>query len=126
MKKKFVVLLVIVLGMALVVPAAMALTDNQKQELQALFEEEHQIRLRIADKLAETGQISAEEAQNMKERLNERWEKRKERLLDGDINFGRMRKSEGGPNRRGGDGVDRGLCPQCPAPQENAAGESST
>ncbi len=88
MKRGLVVLFVAILVLAVAVPAVLALTDNQKTEMEALYEQEYGIRQQILDKQEEFGLIDVEEAQTLRERLAQMWEVRKERMAEGNYFFG--------------------------------------
>jgi type II secretory pathway component PulK len=109
MKKGVLIALVVALMLAVMVPAALALTDNQKTELENLYEQQHTLRLQIMEKQAEFGVIDEEAATNFREKMAERWEYRKQRMAEGEYGFG------GG--RRGGErgfGRNGGGCGNCP------------
>ncbi|MCR3921737.1 MAG: YckD family protein [Firmicutes bacterium] len=82
MRKGFLLAVVVVLVLAMAVPAALALSDNQKVELQKLYEQQHQLRLQIVEKQAEGGIITKEEAATMKERMADGWEYQQERMSE--------------------------------------------
>lgn len=104
MKKGLMIALVAALILAVMVPAAMALTDNQKTELQALYEQQHQLRQQILEKQVEAGLVDPEDAKTFREQMNERWEFQKERMAEGEYSRGfGMRGGFGkGMGRRGG------------------------
>lgn len=123
MKKGLVIALVAVTILILAVPAAMALTDTQKTELKKLYEQEHQLRQQIVDKQAEAGIITTEDANNIKERMAQVWEYRKERMDAGDFSFGAGRgRGRGGFGRKGG----CGNCPNAPQNSTTAPDQSSS
>jgi len=107
MKKGFMFAIVAVIILALAVPVALALTDGQKAELRDLYEQEYQLRLEVVDKQVETGLITPEEAESIKEQMAENWEFRQERMNDGVYLFGRG-GGRGVFGRRGGG------CGRCP------------
>ncbi len=112
MKKGLVIGLVAVLVLLAAVPMALALTDSQKSELQELYRQQHELRLRILEKQAEFGLVDPEDAQNFRQRMQERWEIMRQRMEEGDFPFG-----PGKMGRRGGFGrMGRGGCGNCPAP----------
>lgn len=115
MKKTYVVILVVALILGLAVPAALAITDNQKAELQKLYEEQHQLQLRILEKQTEAGLVTPEDAEQFRARMQERWEWRKQKMAEGDyqFGFGRGRFGKGGFRGRGPCG-NRGGCGNCP------------
>jgi len=110
MKKTYIVILVVALIFALAVPAALALTNDQKAELQKLYEEQHQLRLSILEKQVEAGLATPEQAEQYRNRLQERWEWQKQKMDEGVFNFG--------PGRGGGFGRGgfrgRGACGNYP------------
>ncbi|NLN54298.1 MAG: DUF2680 domain-containing protein [Firmicutes bacterium] len=91
MKKGLILAAVLLLVLAAAVPAAGALTEKQKDELAKLYEEEHQLRLQIVEKQREAGLLSEENAQLLKERLQEQWQCRRQRMQEGDYSFGQYR-----------------------------------
>ena len=117
MKKGLMIALVVALLVAVMVPAALALTDNQKEELEALYEQQHQIREEILNKQVEAGLVDPEDADFARERMNQGWEYRQERMNEGDYNFG--------AGRRGGRGYGRGYCPMHPQRQTPAVDETA-
>lgn len=123
MKKGMLIALVVALVLAFAVPAALALTDNQKVELEKLYEQQHQLRLQILEKQVETGIVETEEASLFKERMQERWEAQKQRMTEGDYNFG-FRRGGGGRGMGFGGGKGRGFgggCGNCPVAEEAPA-----
>lgn len=122
MKKGMLIALVVALVLAVAVPAAMAINDTQKAELQKLYEQEQQIRQQILEKQVEAGLIDADKAEAIRQRLAERWEFRKQRMAEGDYSFGFGRRGNGcgkGYGRGFGRGFDRrgGGCGNCPQPE---------
>ncbi|EEG78831.1 DUF2680 domain-containing protein [Dethiobacter alkaliphilus] len=118
MKKGVLIALVVALVLAIMVPAALALTDVQKEELEALYEKQHQLRQEILDKQVEAGLVNPEDADLARERMDQSWEYRQERMNEGDYNFG--------PGRRGGRGNGGGgYCPMHPQTQQPAAQETA-
>jgi len=114
MKKGLIIGLVVVLVLLMAVPMAMAaLSESQKTELEALYRQQHELRLRILEKQAEVGLVAPEDADAIRERMQERWTAMQERMANGDYAFGpgKMRRG-GGFGRMGG----RGGCGNCPAP----------
>jgi hypothetical protein len=113
MKRGLVIGLVAVLVLLAAVPMAMAaLNDTQKAELEALYRQQHELRLRILDKKTEFGLIDPEDAQKFRERMQERWEIMQQRMEDGEFSFG-----PGKMGRRGEFGrMGRGGCGNCPRP----------
>lgn len=107
MKKGFLLVLVVMLVLVAAVPAAVALTDKQKDELAKLYQQEHQLHLQIVDKQAELGLLTEQEAQVMQERMNEQWQYRQQRMHEGDYSFGhhgRGGRGHGWGRRNGGCG----------------------
>lgn len=88
MKKGLMIAVVVALVLALAVPAALALTDNQKAELESLYQQQEQLRTQILEKQVEAGIIDAEDAESFRERMALRWETQKERMAEGDYSFG--------------------------------------
>lgn len=118
MKKGLLIALVVVLLVAVMVPAALALTDTQKEELTDLYEQQHQIQQQILDKQVEAGLVDPEDAQQVQERMNQGWEYRQERMNEGEYGFG--------PGRRGGRGFGRqGNCPMYPQTQDTTVDETA-
>lgn len=114
MKKGLIIGLVVVLVLLMAVPMAMAaLSESQKTELEALYRQQHELRLRILEKQAEVGLVAPEDADAIRERMQERWTAMQERMANGDYAFGpgKMRRG-GGFGRMGG----RGGCGNRPAP----------
>jgi cytochrome c oxidase assembly factor CtaG len=62
MKKGVLITLLVALLLVLAVPVALALTDGQKAELEALYRQEHELRLQILEKQKEAGLIDEEQA----------------------------------------------------------------
>lgn len=122
MKKGMLIALVVALVLAFAVPAALALTDNQKVELEKLYEQQHQLRQQILEKQVEAGIVETEDADLFKERMQERWEAQKQRMAEGDYNFGFGR---GGGKGRGFGGKGGGFggrgCGNCPVAEEAPA-----
>jgi hypothetical protein len=108
MKKGLLITLVMALVLAIAVPVALAITDNQKAELDSLYEQQHQLRLQILDKQVEAGLVDSEDAQSFRERMQEQWELHQQRLADGDYSFGFGRRGGGG-----GFGRRNGGCGNC-------------
>ncbi len=122
MKKSLSIALVVALVLALAVPSALALTDNQKVELEKLYEQQYQLRLQILEKQVEVGIVETEDANLLKERMQERWEAQKQRMTEGDYSFGLGRG--GGRGRSfGGKGMGFGGrgCGNCPVAEEAPA-----
>ncbi|MBS4021187.1 MAG: DUF2680 domain-containing protein [Dethiobacter sp.] len=111
MKKGLIVFLVVSLVLAVAVPVVLALTDSQKAELEALYEQEYEIKLQILDKQEESGLVNPEDAQSLRARLSQMWEVRKERMAEGNYSFGIGRgdcHGAGGAGIRGGGMMGRG------------------
>ena len=125
MKKSLLIALVVALVLAVMVPAALALTDNQKTELETLYEQQEQLRQQILDKQVEAGLVAPEDATIIRERMAERWEYQQQRMAEGEYGFGPGRR--GGMFGRGGRGFGRqgGGCGNCPnlyeAPADNTS-----
>ncbi len=114
MKKGLLIAIVVALVLALAVPAAFALTDSQKAELESLYQQREQLMKQIFEKQVEAGIIDAEDAELIRERMEERMERHQERMAEGDYSFGFGKKvKRGGMMGRGfgGRGVGCGNCP---------------
>ncbi|NLN07771.1 MAG: DUF2680 domain-containing protein [Firmicutes bacterium] len=111
MKKSLVILLVVALLTVVAVPAALALTDSRKSELRELYEQMFGLREQIVDKQAEAGLITEEEAAQIKARLAEIHEYRRQQMDAGNYTFG---FGSPGRGRGGGRGIGRGGCGRCP------------
>jgi type II secretory pathway component PulK len=116
MKKGLMIALVALLVVAIAVPAAMALTDNQKAELEALYEQQHQLSQQILEKQVEAGLVDAEDAEAIRERMAQRWEYRQQRMSEGEYGFGRGRRG----GRMGGG------CGNCPNINGDSAAENTS
>jgi type II secretory pathway pseudopilin PulG len=114
MKRGLLIAVVVALVLALVVPAALALTDNQKAELESLYQQQEQLRTQILEKQVEAGIIDAADAEFFKERMEQRWETRKERMAEGDYSFGFGQKGGCGGMGGRGFGGRGGGCGNCP------------
>lgn len=101
MKKGLLIALVVALVLTVMVPAAMALTDNQKAELETLYEQREQLCQQILDKRVEAGLVTPEDATVIRERMAERREYQKERMAEGEYGLG--------TGRRGGRDFGRGF-----------------
>lgn len=121
MKKGAVIVLAVVLALAAMVPAALALTDNQKAELQSMYEQQHQLRLQILEKQVEAGLVEAEDAEAWRERMAEQWELRKQHMAAGDYNYGFGRRGNRGGCGSMGRGFGGGGCGNCPVAEEAPA-----
>jgi len=105
MKKTLIIIGALVVIMAVVVPAALAMTDPQQAELTALHQQMHELRLQILDKQVEAGLVKAEDAAEIRERMEQSWATKLERMAEGDFAFGQgqgggfmMRGAFGGGN----------------------------
>jgi hypothetical protein len=109
MKKGLIIGLVALLVLAVAVPMALALTDNDKAELEGLYRQAHELRQLILQKQADLGLVDSEKAQAVRERMEQQWEFRQQRMTEGDYSFGKM-------GRRGfNEGFRmRGGCGNCP------------
>lgn len=87
MKKGLLITIAVVLMLMLVVPAALALTDNQKTELEALYRQQYELQLQILDKQVEAGLLDAEQAEFMRDKIEQRWQRRQERMAEGEYGF---------------------------------------
>ncbi|HZK23911.1 MAG TPA: DUF2680 domain-containing protein [Oscillospiraceae bacterium] len=115
MKKGLLLALVVMLVLAAAVPAAMALTDKQKDELAKLYEQEHQLRLQIVEKQAESGVLTKEDAKVMQERMTEQWQDHEKSMQEGNYSFGPQGRGGGRGGRRNGN------CGNCPYNQQGSA-----
>ncbi|GFN22104.1 YckD family protein [Thermanaeromonas sp. C210] len=71
MKKKLVVVMATLLLVALAVPAAFAaLNDQQREEVNQLFQQMFELKKQIIDKYVEGGEITPEQGRIMKEHLD--------------------------------------------------------
>lgn len=113
MKKGVLIALVVALMLAVMVPAALALTGNQKTELENLYEQQHALRLQILEKEAEFGVIDEDTAASFREKMAERWEYKKQRMAEGEYGFGGGRRGGFGGGGRGL-GRNGGGCGNCP------------
>lgn len=110
MKRLYIVILAVALILGLAVPTALAaLTDNQQSELEALYAEQHQLRLRILEKQVEFGLVTPADAEQIRSRMEERWERRQQKMAEGDFVFGFGKNAEEFLRRRG-----QGRCGSCP------------
>jgi len=95
MKRLYIVILAVALVLGLAVPTALAaLTDNQQSELEALYTEQYQLRLRILEKQVEFGLVTPADAEQMRSRMEERWERRQQKMAEGDFVFGFGKNAE--------------------------------
>ena len=109
MKKGVIIGIVVLLVLAVAVPVALALTDSQKEELEVLYRQGHELRQQILQKRADFGLIDPEHAQAMRERMEQQWESRKQLMAEGDFSFGRMERKGFRKSFRQG-----GSCGNCP------------
>ncbi|MBS4032627.1 MAG: DUF2680 domain-containing protein [Clostridiales bacterium] len=121
MKRGLLIAVVVALVLALAVPAALALTDNQKAELESLYQQQEQLRTQILEKQVEAGIINAEDAESFRERMEQRWEARKERMAEGDYSFGFGQKGGRGGMMGGRGFGGRGGCGNCPVNDTGSA-----
>lgn len=105
MKKTLIIIAALVVIMAVAVPAALAMTEPERAELTALHEQMHELRLQILDKQVEAGLVTAEDAAEIRERMEQTWATKLERMSQGDFAFGprqgggfMMRGASGGGN----------------------------
>lgn len=99
MKKTMIIIAALVVTMAIAVPSVLAMTEPQKAELTALYQQMHELRIRILDKQVEAGLVNAEDAAAIRERMEENWATKLERMALGEFSFGLRRG--GGPMLRG-------------------------
>ncbi|MBS4022112.1 MAG: DUF2680 domain-containing protein, partial [Dethiobacter sp.] len=104
------------------VPVAMAsLADSDKAELEGLYRQQHQLRLQILQKQADFGLMDQEQAAAMRERMEQQWKIREQKMAEGDYFYGRMGRRGGFKGFRQGGG-----CGNCPVqPQEQSAAQTS-
>lgn len=95
MKKGVLITLLVALLLVLAVPVAFALTDSQKTELEALYRQQHELRLQILEKQKEAGLIDEEQAEFFREKMEQKWQYRQERMAEGDYSFGMRRRGLG-------------------------------
>lgn len=107
MKRGLVIAVVVALVLALAVPAALALTDSQKAELEELYRQQHELRLRILEKQVEAGLVDTEQAEFFRQKMERMWQYRQERMAKGEYGFGFRRGGRGSFGRLGG-------CGNCP------------
>lgn len=107
------IILVLTLGLMalLALPAWAAYTEGQVSELQELYKQKQDIEEKIIEKKLEMEVITQEQADLLKERMNEVYEARREALAEGKFflfgNGGMMR----GERREGGFRWKNGGCP---------------
>lgn len=85
MKKVAWTAVIVALVLAMAVPAALAVSENRESELQALYEQMHELRLKILEKQVEAGLIDEGDAAVVREKMQERWEWLKQRMEEGDF-----------------------------------------
>jgi len=96
-KKILVTTLLAVLALTLIVPVA-ALAQESDPELESLFEQMHQLRVKIVERQVELGNLTEEEGATIIERIQERFQLMLEKGFGGGYGmFGRF--GEGGPGR---------------------------
>ena len=71
MKKKLLIALTAILVLAFAVPAFAALTDVQKQEILDLHKQVIDLRKQMIDKYVDSGEISADQGQVIKDRIDQ-------------------------------------------------------
>ena len=99
MKKTIIIIAALVVTMAIAVPSVLAMTEPQKAELTALYQQMHELRIRILDKQVEAGLVNAEDAAAIRARMEQSWATKLERMALGDFAFGQGRG--GGSMMRG-------------------------
>jgi len=99
MKRTLVIIGALIVIMAIAVPAALAITEPQRTELTALHRQMHELRLQILDKQVEAGLVTAADAAEIRERMEQSWASKLERMNEGDFAFGQGRG--GGSMMRG-------------------------
>ena len=72
MKKKIAIVLAAILMLGVLAPAAFAaITDQQRADINALYQQIAQLRQQIVDKYVESGQLTKEQGDLMKQRIQE-------------------------------------------------------
>lgn len=107
MKKVVWTAVVAALILVVAVPAALAVSDSQKTELLTLYEQMHELRLKIIEKQVEAGLVTGDDAASIREHMQERWEWHKQRMEEGDFSMGPRDRMM----RRGKFGGGCGFCP---------------
>jgi len=78
MKRKLIIGLVAVLTLAFAVPTAFAaITDQQKQEIDALYKQMFELRKQIIQKYVDGGEITKEQGDTLKKNIDKAYEYRK-------------------------------------------------
>jgi predicted negative regulator of RcsB-dependent stress response len=94
-----IMILVLTLGLMalLALPAWAAYNEAQVSELQELYQQKKSIEEQIIEKKLEMEVLTAEQANRLKERMNEVYEARREALAEGNFFFkkGMMMRGEG-------------------------------
>jgi len=71
MKKRFIVAVVTLLVVALVAPAAFAaITDQQQEEINKIYQQMFDLRKQVIDKYVEGGEITPEQAEALKDNVD--------------------------------------------------------
>jgi len=78
MKKKLLIALTAVLVLAFAVPAFAALTDTQKQDILDLHKQIVEMRKQLVDKYVESGELTADQGQGIKDRMDQAEQYRQE------------------------------------------------
>ncbi len=78
MKKKLLIALTAVLVLAFAVPAFAALTDTQKQDILDLHKQILELRKQMVDKYVESGEITSDQGQAIKDRMDQAEQYRQE------------------------------------------------
>lgn len=92
MKKTMIIIAALVVTIAIAVPSVLAMTEPQKAELTAMYQQMHELRIRILDKQVEAGLVNAEDAVSIRERMEQSWATRQERMALGEFSFGLGRR----------------------------------
>jgi hypothetical protein len=97
-KKVLVTALLIALVLTLVAPVAALAQESSDPELESLFEQMHQLRVKIVERQVELGNLTEEEGETIIKRIQERFQLMLEKGFGGGYGmFGRF--GEGGSGR---------------------------
>jgi len=97
-KKVLITALLIALVLTLVAPVAALAQESSDPELESLFEQMHQLRVKIVERQVELGNLTEEEGETIIKRIQERFQLMLEKGFGGGYGmFGRF--GEGGSGR---------------------------